>query len=77
MVFALELKLSKTLRWLVYFDCSYRGGFAPRISTRQNTQAPLRVDDHFNSEAKTIATINFCKMKSAKLKVARFLPKEI
>ena len=40
MVFALELKLSKTLRGLVYFVLQLWGGFALRISTVQNTQAP-------------------------------------
>ena len=39
MVFALELKLSKTLRGLVYFVLKLWGGFDPCISTVQNTQA--------------------------------------
>ena len=40
MVFALELKLSKTLRRLVYFVLQlWGGGFAPAIGTVQNTQA--------------------------------------
>ena len=63
---------------------SYRGGFACRISMPSfhakyynydaNYTSPLRVFDNFNSTAKTIATLNFCKIRNAKLKVARFLP---
>ena len=40
MVFALKLKLSKTLRVLVYLYRTYTGGEAPPITAIQNTQAP-------------------------------------
>ena len=59
MVFALELKLSKTLRGLVYFVPYLHGGRSPPISAIQNTQAPLRVFDDFHFKAKTIGTFNF------------------
>ena len=52
---------------------TYMGGEAPSITAIQNTQAPIRVFNNFNSKAKTIATFNFCKIKIDKLKVARFL----
>ena len=40
MVLALELKLSKTLRWLGYFVLKLSGDFASRVNTVRNTQAP-------------------------------------
>ena len=74
MVFALELKLSKTLRGLVYFVPCLYGGRGPPYNYNTKYATPLRVFDKFNSKAKTLATFNFRKIKSAKLKVARFLP---
>ena len=74
MVFALKLKLSKTLRGLVYFVLQLQGGLRPPYKYGTKYTSPLGVFDNFNSIAKTIATFNFCKIKSAKLKVARFLP---
>ena len=40
MVFASELKLSKTLRGLVYLVPYLYGGRGPPVTTVQNTQAP-------------------------------------
>ena len=55
--------------------CSYRGGLRPSYKYGTDYTRPLRVFDNFNSKAKTIAPSNFSKIKNAKLKVARFLPK--
>ena len=57
--------------------CSYGGqGLHPPPPHKYGTEytSPLRVFDNFNSKAKTIATFNICKIKSAKLNVAGFLP---
>ena len=66
MVFTLELKLSRTLRGLVYFVPYLCGGRSPpyNCNTKCTTVAPLRVFDNFNSKAKTIATFYFSKIKS-------------
>ena len=69
------MKLSKTLRGLVYFVLQLWGGVWPPYKHSTEYTSPLRVFDNFKSKAKTIAKVNFCKIKSAKLKVARFLPK--
>ena len=58
MVFALELKLSKTLRGLVYFVPYLYGGRSPPYNCNTKYTSPLRVFDNFNSKAKTIATFN-------------------
>ena len=63
MVFALELKLSKTLRGLVYFVPYFYRGRSPHYNCNTKHTSPLRVFDNFNSNAKTIATFNFSKMK--------------
>ena len=76
MVFALGLKLSKTLRGLVYFVPYLHRGRSPPYNCNTKYTSPLRVFVNFNSKAKTIATFNFSKIESAKLKVARFLPTE-
>ena len=78
MVFALELKLSKTLRGLVYFVLQLQGVLRPPLRNKYGTKctSPLRVSDNFNSKAKAIATFGVCKIQNAKLKVARFLPNE-
>ena len=65
MVFALELKLSKTLRGLVYFVPYLYGGRSPPYNFNTKYTSPLRVFDNFNFKAKTIGTFNFSK----KLKV--------
>ena len=63
MVFALKLKLSKTLRGLVYFVLYLYGGRSPPYNC--NTKyTSLRVFDNFNFKAKTIGTFNFSKIKS-------------
>ena len=66
MVFALELKWSKTLGGLVYFVPYLYGG-------RSNTKytSPLRVFDNFNSKAKTVDAVNFAKIKNSKLTASR------
>ena len=55
MVFALELKLSKTLRGLKYFVLSLHRGRSPPYNCKAKYTSPLRVFDNFNSKAKTIA----------------------
>ena len=50
------------------------GGEATPYNCNTKYTSPLRVFDNFNSTAKTLATSNFAKIKSAELKVARFLP---
>ena len=47
----------------------------PPYNCNTKYTSPLRVFGNFNSKAKTMATFDFCKIKSIKLKVARFLPK--
>ena len=61
MVFALELKLSKTLRGLVYFVPYLYGG-------RSNTKyrSPLRAFDNFNSKAKNLDAFSFAKNENSK-----------
>ena len=60
-VFALELKLSKTLSGLVYFVPYLYGGPSPPYICNTTYTSPLRVFDNFNSKAKILATFNFCK----------------
>ena len=69
MVFALELKLSKTLRGLVYFVLQLWGGLRPPYKYGTKYTSPLRVFDNFNSKAKTKATFDFSNIKNAKSKV--------
>ena len=64
MVFALELKLSKTLRGLVYFVPYLYAGRSLPYNCNTKYKSPLRVFDSFNSKAKTIATFNFTNIKS-------------
>ena len=61
MVFALKLKLSKTLRGLVYFVLQLLGGLRPPYKYGTEYTSPLRVSDNFNFKAKTIGTFNFSK----------------
>ena len=61
MVFALESKLSKTLRGLVCFVLQLSGGLRPLYKYGKKYTSPLRVFDNFNSKAKTIGTFNFSK----------------
>ena len=56
LVFALELKLSKTLSGLVYFVLQLSGGLCPPYKYSTKYTNPLRVFDNFNSKAKTQAT---------------------
>ena len=56
LVFALELKLSKTLRELVYFVLQLQGGLRPPYKYGTKYTSPLRIFDNFNSKAKTQAT---------------------
>ena len=67
MVFALELRLSKTLKGLVYFVLYlYRWAKIPHNCNSKFTSL-LRVCDKFNSKAKTLdITINICEFKSFK-----------
>ena len=74
MVLALKLKLSKTLRGLVYFVPYLHGGRSPPYNCNTKYTSPLRVFANFNSKAKNIATFNLFNIKNATLKVARFLP---
>ena len=53
--------------------CSYRGGFAPHISTVQNTQAPSEFLTTSIPKQKPWILLIFAKIKSSKLKVCRFL----
>ena len=72
----MELKLSITLSGLVYFvPCSY-GERSPPYNCNTKYTSPVKVVDNFNSKAKTLAIFSFVKIKSAKFKVARFLPNE-
>ena len=64
MVFALELKLSKTLRGLVYFVLQLQGGLRPPYKYGTKYTSPLRVFDNFNFKAKTIGTFNFSRIKN-------------
>ena len=63
--FCFGIEVVKNSEWACVFCIAVilGGGakFASRISTVQNTEAPLRVFDNFDSKAKTI-------------EVARFLP---
>ena len=68
MFFALELRLSKTLRGLVYFVPYIYAGRSPPYNCNTKYTSPLRAFDNFNSKAKTLATFHFAKVKSAKLK---------
>ena len=63
MVFALELKLAKTLRGLVYFVPYLYGGRSPPYNRNTKYTSPLRVFDNFNSKAKTVGTFNFSQLK--------------
>ena len=74
MVFALELKLSKTLSGLVYFVLQLLGGLRPPYKYGTKYTSTLRVFDNFDSKAKNISTLNFCKIENVKSKAARFLP---
>ena len=64
-VFALEMKLSKTLSGLVYFVPYLYGGRSPPYNCNTKYISPLRVFDIFNAKAKTQATLKFSKIKSA------------
>ena len=59
MVFALKLKLSKTLRGLVYFVPYLYGGRSPPYNCNTKYTSPLRVFDNFNSKAKTLDAVKF------------------
>ena len=65
MVFALELKLSKTLRGLVYFVPYLYGGRSPPYNCNTKYTSLLRVFDNFNSKVKTLATLNYAKIESS------------
>ena len=49
------------------------GGLCPPYKYVTKCTSQLRVFDNLNSKAKTLATLSFAKIKSAKFKVARFL----
>ena len=55
---------------------TYTGGEGPPDKCNTKYTSPLRVFDDFNSKAKTIATFDFAIIRTAKLKVARFLPRQ-
>ena len=59
MVFALELKLSKTLRGLMYFVPYLYRGRSPSYNCNTESTSPLRVFDNFNPKAKTLDTFQF------------------
>ena len=63
MIFALKLKLSKTLRGLVYFVPYLYGGRSPPYNCNTKYTSPLSVFDNFNFKAKSIGmlTFNFSK----------------
>ena len=63
MVFALKLKLSKTLRGLVYFVPYLYGGRSPPYNCNTKYTSPLRVFDNLNFKA-TIGTFIFQNIKS-------------
>ena len=65
MVFALKLKLSKTLRGLVYFVPYLYGGRSPSYNYNTKYTSPLKVFDNFNSKAEKLATFNFAKIESS------------
>ena len=61
MVFALELKLSKTMRGLVCFVPYLQWGAKPPHTCNTKYTSPLRVFGNFNAKAKTLDT--FAKLK--------------
>ena len=68
--FCFGIEVVKNSEGLVYFASYLYGGEAPPITKVQNTQAPLRVFDNFNSKAKTLDALNFAKFKDSKLKAS-------